>query len=480
MSFPNASAELDLSRLRVSQLEGILRKLQEAPMPCATVVEVSGTKTTIVSGAGLLEVATPTQLKVKPGNRVHVDPQTNGIIDIVANPFTVGNLRKVTRIVDERHCEIGNHGESHLVLYAGDPPKPDDRVILDPLGFIIVRNLGKAEPPPGPTISVEVSWDDIGGQAEAKRELIEAIEGPIRDKELYARYGARRVKGALLCGPAGNGKTLLGKAAATAQARMHGHESASTGFIYVKGPELLNPLIGKSEEGVRKLFADARAHAKEKGYPAIIFLDEADALLMKRGNPRFEGMERTIVPMFLAEMDGMEDSGAFVIVATNRPDQIDSAITREERLDLKIMVRRPTRPDAVDILRRRLQGRPLEGQTLDEAAEAAATHLFAERHTLAMIRMKTGSDKRFTLGHVVSGAMCGGLIEKATTLAMRRARETGETGERGGIVADDFVRGATAICEEQKILDHSAEIEEFVEPFRTEVVRADRVKGGPS
>src|SRR5205814_2011851 len=119
---------------------------------------------------------------------------------------------------------------------------------------VVARNLGSTAIDSGPAIETGVSWDDIGGLSEAKRQLIEAIEAPFLNKELYARYGRKQPRGVLLCGPSGTGKTMLAKAAATAIAKLHGKHTAGTGFVYVKGPEILHGLVGSSEANVRALF----------------------------------------------------------------------------------------------------------------------------------------------------------------------------------------------------------------------------------
>src|SRR5262249_7038614 len=153
-------------------------------------------------------------------------------------------------------------------------------------------------------------------------------EDPILHRDLYRALGQKPLKGILLEGPTGVGKTHLARAMATGVCALHNAKPAESGLLVTKGPELLNKYIGESEAGVRRLFESARRHHKEHGCPAIVLLDEADALLGKRGSTRWEGMERTIVPQFLAEMDGMEESHAFVVLTTNRADMLDEAILR--------------------------------------------------------------------------------------------------------------------------------------------------------
>ncbi|KAL0947238.1 hypothetical protein HGRIS_013359 [Hohenbuehelia grisea] len=168
-----------------------------------------------------------------------------------------------------------------------------------------------------------VTWDDVGGLAHVKSDILDTIQLPLEHPELF-QDGLKKRSGILLYGPPGTGKTLLAKAVAT---------SCSLNFFSVKGPELLNMYIGESEANVRRVFQRAR-DAK----PCVIFFDELDSVAPKRGNHGDSGgvMDR-IVSQLLAELDGMSSgqSGAdvFVIGATNRPDLLDPALLRPGRFD---------------------------------------------------------------------------------------------------------------------------------------------------
>nr|ASF90227.1 hypothetical protein SPAR01853 [Bartheletia paradoxa] len=168
-----------------------------------------------------------------------------------------------------------------------------------------------------------VTWDDVGGLANVKTDILDTIQLPLEHPELFAD-GMKKRSGILLYGPPGTGKTLLAKAVAT---------SCSLNFFSVKGPELLNMYIGESEANVRRVFQRAR-DAK----PCVIFFDELDSVAPKRGNQGDSGgvMDR-IVSQLLAELDGMSEgkggADVFVIGATNRPDLLDPALLRPGRFD---------------------------------------------------------------------------------------------------------------------------------------------------
>ncbi|EDM18853.1 rCG43513 [Rattus norvegicus] len=169
-----------------------------------------------------------------------------------------------------------------------------------------------------------VSWHDVGGLQDVKKEILETIQLPLEHPELLS-LGLRR-SGLLLHGPPGTGKTLLAKAVAT---------ECSLTFLSVKGPELINMYVGQSEENVREVFARARAAA-----PCIIFFDELDSLAPSRGRSGDSGgvMDR-VVSQLLAELDGLHSTqDVFVIGATNRPDLLDPALLRPGRFDKLVFV----------------------------------------------------------------------------------------------------------------------------------------------
>lgn len=467
------------NKLLRNQLLNLIKIFNDAagqPMSTAIVLKRGPKVTKVLVGNDVREVKTPSHLpELKAGMCVALDGQSSGILGMDALPVALGIVRIVKRVVDDEYLEIdiGPMGTA-VVLYDGPKPEVGDQVLLDAGNRVVMRNLGQPKGSSKPAVETGISWDDIGGLKDVKASFMEAIEAAVIDRDLHLRYGKKPIKGMLLAGPPGCGKTLLGRAAATALAKIYGRESAATGFQYVSGPELLDRWVGGSEANIRKLFETARAHKKAHGYPSIIFLDEADALLAARsGGLGWRGMEQTVVPQFLTEMDGVADSGAMVIAATNRPDVLDPAFTRQGRIDLKVFVRRPNDSELVDIARRQLKGRPLEDQALDDAAGAVARELLSDRRALYMVRTKSGKDRRFTLGHLVSGAMSAGLIERAADFAIRREKESKK---EGGIRAEDLSRAADALLGEQRVLSHQAEIAEMTESFKDDVRAVEKVK----
>ena len=184
-----------------------------------------------------------------------------------------------------------------------------------------------------------MSWDDIGALQSIREELTISVLEPIRNPEKFKALGLIIHAGVLLYGPPGCGKTLLAKAIA--------NESGAN-FISVKGPELLDKYVGESERAVRVVFERARASS-----PCVVFFDELDSLVPKRGRDSGGGgVSERVVNQLLTELDGLDSRrSVFVIAATNRPELIDPAMLRPGRLDKLLFVPLPTPQDRVSILK---------------------------------------------------------------------------------------------------------------------------------
>jgi transitional endoplasmic reticulum ATPase len=209
----------------------------------------------------------------------------------------------------------------------------------------------------------DVGWDDIGGLEKVKSELREIVEWPVRHQDLYELAQLRPPRGILLSGPPGTGKTLLARAVA---------KELGINFIAVKGPELLSKYVGESEKGLREIFCKARQAA-----PCVIFFDEIDALVPRRGTSSNDGhVGERIVAQMLSEMDGIEGlEGVLVLAATNRHDMIDPALLRPGRFDRLIELGRPDESDRLSILEVHNRCKPL-GSDVDLKELARETHGF--------------------------------------------------------------------------------------------------------
>lgn len=194
--------------------------------------------------------------------------------------------------------------------------------------------------------SPNLRWDEIGDLEDAKRELREAVEWPLKYAGLFDYMNATPPKGILLYGGPGTGKTMLAKAVAT---------ESEANFINVKGPEFLSKWVGESEKAVRETFRKARQAA-----PCIVFMDEIDSIAPTRGGGFDSHVTERVISQLLTEMDGLESlHNVVVIAATNRPDMIDPALMRPGRFDRLVHIPMPDLEGRKRILEIHLKNKPL-------------------------------------------------------------------------------------------------------------------------
>lgn len=218
-----------------------------------------------------------------------------------------------------------------------------------------------------------ITYEDIGGLRRETRRIREMIELPLRYPEVFERLGIDAPKGVLLYGPPGAGKTLIARAVAN---------ETSAHFVTINGPEIIDKLYGASEANLRGIFEDARKHA-----PAIIFIDEIDAIAPKREDLSGDRqVERRVVAQLLALMDGLESRGnVIVIAATNLPNSLDPALRRPGRFDREIVINVPDKDGRCEILEIHTRGMPLAADVnLDRLA--AVTHGFVGADLQAFCR----------------------------------------------------------------------------------------------
>jgi transitional endoplasmic reticulum ATPase len=211
-----------------------------------------------------------------------------------------------------------------------------------------------------------VSWKDIGGLEDVKKELYETVQYPVEHADKFLKFGMQPSKGVLFYGPPGCGKTLLAKAIAN---------ECGANFISIKGPELLTMWFGESEANVRELFDKARSAA-----PCILFFDEMDSIAKQRGGGAGGGASEAgdrVINQILTEIDGVgARKSVFIIGATNRPDILDNAVTRPGRLDQLIYIPLPDYGSRLDTFRANLRKSPVAGN-VDLEALAKATEGFS-------------------------------------------------------------------------------------------------------
>jgi transitional endoplasmic reticulum ATPase len=259
----------------------------------------------------------------------------------------------------------------------------------------------------------DVSWDQVGGLADVKRELREAVEWPLTRAPLLAHAGVKASKGILLYGLPGTGKTLLAKAVAS---------QSGVNFISVKGPALVSKFVGESEKGVREVFKKAR-----QASPCILFFDEFDAIASTRnsgdGN---SGVAERVISQILTELDGIEElKGVLVIAATNRRDLLDPALVRPGRFDLLLEIPPPDLEGRKDIFGIHLKNRPVEaGVDTAELAMASDGMTGADIDSICR-RAARMTVREFIRSHPDGEGFGALVIDRKTLLdAIRETRET--------------------------------------------------------
>ena len=248
-------------------------------------------------------------------------------------------MRSLRRILADEEIDLDEEKISSEILQKIQISSEDFRDALKEVSPSALREVQVQTP--------NVTWDDVGGLDALKEELREAIEWPIKHKEAYDYVNVETPKGILLHGPPGTGKTLIAKALA---------KTTESNFISIKGPELLSKWVGESEKGVREIFRKARQAA-----PCIIFLDEVDALVPRRGSGGSEShVTESVVSQILTEIDGLEElNDVLIIGATNRLDIVDEALLRPGRFDRIIEVPNPDSKGRAHIFKIHTKKKPL-------------------------------------------------------------------------------------------------------------------------
>ena len=384
-----------------------------------------------------------------------------------------GPIVKISEVLEDGRLRVAMdaQGMQSRVVYRGEalldePLKTGSEIRMEPNFKVALEHFAAKETSDYYLEEVpELPWSKIGGQEEAIEVIKDAIELPLLHPELFARFGKRPLKGILLFGPPGCGKTLIGKATAynlTQEYRSRTGRDVKEYFMYISGPKILNMWLGESERMVREIFAQAREKAGE-GHLVFIFIDEAESLLRTRSSGRWLNISNTIVPQFCAEMDGMVTlENVVVMLTSNRPDYIDPAVLRPERIDRKVKITRPDRRASRDIFKIYLQDVPIDPDlvrehkgdataALDELLDLTTEFTFRrdEETEFLEVFLRNGSTEILYWRDLLSGALIKSVVERAKDFAIKRS--IAKNSEIEGITLDDMQKAVRVEYKENEI-----------------------------
>ena len=424
--------------LKIKNLEETVAKLKSPAHRIGTVLGLGkgGLYRLVVGGTEYQAAVSPEILEeetLQPGDQVALN---EGFVAIAKLPKPEqGPIARITTRLTDGQWLITGQAANSETLASNHPDletetlKVGDEVILDPNQRVILARLPKRTS--GVVIEddlAQIDWSKVGGQSKVIEEVRKVIEYPILHKDILKTMEYQLPKGFLFYGPPGCGKTLIGRAILSDIIRQlkekESNQDLEGRFIHVKGPEILNMWLGESERKVREIFKKARDY-KEKGQVPFIFIDEAESILGTRQAMRGNNISNTLVPMFCAEMDGIQSlRDAVVILATNRPDLIDPAILRPGRIDRKIKVGRPNREDCNAILKVYLKPNlPREHENLDQMTQPFLDALFrkSSRQEVLVLTLRTGKLKNLYWKDFISGAIIEGIVKRTKEKAIERA-----------------------------------------------------------
>ena len=443
------------ARAQIVRLREDLESMGEPPLSYATVLQrLQDGRVEISFGGRKLQVKAISDVPAEAllaGREVLLnDAQT---IVGVAEFERTGEVVVIKELLEDGRILVLVRGDEERVCQAAgslEPPfRVGDGLLMDSRSGFVYERIAKSEVSDLVLEEVpDISYEDIGGLARQIEMIKDSVELPFLHTELYEEHQLRPPKGVLLYGPPGCEKTLIAKAVAASLARhaaeRTGRKGASSYFLNIKGPELLNKYVGETERHIRTIFQRAREKSSD-GTPVVVFFDEMESLFRTRGSGVSSDVETTIVPQLLAEIDGVERlENVIVIGASNREDMIDPAILRPGRLDVKIKIERPDAESARDIFSKYLTTEiPLHPDDLAEhggdrrttveamiAAVVERMYSQIDENKFLEVTYAGGDKEILYFKDFNSGAMIHNIVDRAKKMAIKDMLVSGSRGLR--------------------------------------------------
>ena len=495
---------LDKSRFIAKQEEilkktlDIIKKIKSPPLVYSIFLKRNADKTADVFSEDSIirvNVGDDIEPRLKEGCRVLV--AGGAIVEVFEDMEKLaGEQVKIKALLPENRVIVVNESTQTMILRVagqiGKTPKVGDVALADlKLGFIyeIIQDSEASEAALEEV--PDVKYEDIGGLDKELEIIKNKIEEPFLRPELFVKYKRDVTKGLVLYGDPGCGKTMLAKAIANSMMKRTVEkfgEKRIVHFFNIKGPELSSKWVGESERMIRELFKKAKDLAKHD-LPVVIFFDEADSFLARRGSRISSDANMGYVSQFCTEVDGVEPlSNVIIILATNRIDLLDPAVLRPGRLDFKIRIKQPDRNGAREIFKKYLTPQlPLDKKYYDKKAypdlnadsnaivnyliERTVERIYSEtdeRNKFLLIEFEKGRTEILRFKDFISGAAIKNIVDRAKDKAIKEESRGGPSGiklkyllegvEEEFRESEDLPSTIEAINEWAKIRGHKEEI----------------------